>query len=34
MTVKNGYALQFFYTYLDEADLPAFDSIMKRVRMK
>jgi hypothetical protein len=34
VTTKNGYALQFFYTYLDEADLPTLDSIIKSVKVK
>jgi hypothetical protein len=34
MTVKNGYALQLFFTYLDAADLPALNSIVKTITMK
>jgi hypothetical protein len=34
VTTKNGYALELFFTYLDDANLPAFDSIMKTVRIK
>lgn len=34
MTVKNGYGLEFFFTYLQDADVAAFDSIMKSVNFK
>ncbi len=34
MTVKNGYALEFFFTYIDAADLSAFDSIVKTMKVK
>ncbi len=32
--VKNGYAIQFFYSYTDDADLAAFDSIVKSIKLK
>ena len=32
VTTKNGYSLQFFYTYLNESDLPAFDAIIKSIK--
>jgi len=34
VTVKNGFALQFFFTYLDDADLTPYDAIMKSVKLK
>lgn len=34
MTVKNGYALEFFFTYTDAADLPAFDAVVKTMKVK
>lgn len=34
VTVRKGYGLQFFFTYLDDADLPAFDASMKTVVIK
>ena len=34
MTVKNGYALEFFFTYLDATDLPAFDAVVKTMKVK
>jgi hypothetical protein len=34
VTTRNGYALQLFYTYVDEADLLAFDSIIKSLKIK
>jgi hypothetical protein len=34
VTTKNGYALELFYTYLNEADLAALDSIVATVRVK
>jgi hypothetical protein len=34
VTTKHGYGLQFFYTYLDDADLAAFDSIIKSVKVR
>jgi hypothetical protein len=34
VTTKHGYALQFFYTYLSDEDLPAFDSIIKSIKVK
>lgn len=34
VTVKNDYGLQLFFTYLDEADLPTFDAIVKSVKLK
>jgi hypothetical protein len=33
VTTKNGYALELFYTYLDDADLPVLDSIVKSVKV-
>jgi hypothetical protein len=33
VTTKNGYALELFYTYLDEADLATLDSIIKSVKV-
>jgi hypothetical protein len=34
IAVRNGYALEFFYTYFDDADLPAFAEMMKSVKLK
>lgn len=34
ITTKKGYAVEFFFTYLDAADLPVFDAIMKSVSVK
>lgn len=34
VTTKHGFALQFFLTYTDSADLPAFDAIVKSVKIK
>jgi hypothetical protein len=34
VTTMHGYGLQFFFTYLDAADLRTFDSIMKTVNIK
>lgn len=34
VTLRNELALEFFFTYLDEADLTAFDAIMKTVTLK
>jgi hypothetical protein len=34
VTITKGYALLLAYTYIDEADLPAFDEIIKSVRFK
>lgn len=34
MMVKKGYGLEFFFTYDDAARLPAFNSIMKTVKIK
>lgn len=34
MLVRNEYALELFYTYTDDADLPAFDGVMKSVKIK
>ena len=33
ITTKKGYAVEFFFTYLDAADLPVFDAIMKSDRI-
>lgn len=32
--MKNGYGLEFFFTYQEEADLPVFAAIMKTVQIK
>jgi hypothetical protein len=32
VTTKNGYALELFFTYLDDADLATLDSIIKSVK--
>jgi hypothetical protein len=34
VTTKHGYALQLFYTYLSDDDLPALDSIVKSIKLK
>ena len=34
ITTKKGYALEFFLTYLDAADLPVSDAIMRSVSVK
>ncbi len=34
VTTKNGYAVQLFFTYLDDADIPTFATIMKSVMVK
>jgi hypothetical protein len=34
MTVKNGYALEFFFTYTDATDLTTFDTVVKTMQMK
>jgi hypothetical protein len=34
ITMRKGYSLQFFFTYLDDADLPTFDAAMKTVVIK
>jgi len=34
ITVKNGYALQLFYTYTDEGDLKTFDAIIKSIKAR
>lgn len=34
VTVKSNYGLQLFFTYLDEADLPVFEAIIKSVQLK
>jgi hypothetical protein len=33
VTVKNGYGIQFFYTYLDDADLAALDTMIKTIKV-
>lgn len=34
ITMRKGYSLQFFFTYLDNGDLPPFDAAMKSVVIK
>jgi hypothetical protein len=34
VTTKYGYAIELFYTYLNEADLAAFDSIVASMKLK
>jgi len=34
MLVRGEYIVEFFYTYFDDADLPAFTNIMKSVKLK
>lgn len=34
VTVKDGYALQLFFTYTDPSDLPTFDAVIKSVKIK
>lgn len=34
MIVRKEYALELFYTYFDDADLPVFDAVMKSVKIK
>ncbi|HKP47949.1 MAG TPA: hypothetical protein VJT50_15215 [Pyrinomonadaceae bacterium] len=34
ITVKNGYALELFFTYLNENDLPTFDSILNTIKIQ
>lgn len=33
VTTKNGYALELFYTYLDEADLAAVEAVIKSLKV-
>jgi hypothetical protein len=33
VTVKNGYGIEFFYTYLDDADLGALDTTIKSIKV-
>ena len=34
VTVKEGYALQFFFTYTNAADLPTYDTLIKSIKIK
>jgi hypothetical protein len=34
VTTKNGYALEIFYTYMDDSDHAGFESIIKSIKMK
>lgn len=34
VTVKDGFALQLFFTYTDSSDLPAFDAVIKSAKIK
>jgi hypothetical protein len=34
VTTKNGYALEWFYTYQNDADLAALNSIVGTMKMK
>ena len=34
ITVSGDYALEFFFTYLNDADLASFDEIIKSVKFK
>lgn len=34
ITMKGDYALEMFFTYLNDSDLPVFDEIVKSVRFK
>jgi hypothetical protein len=34
IAMKKGYSLQFFFTYLEDGDLPSFDAAMKSVVIK
>lgn len=34
VTVRKGFALQFVYTYFDEADVPTFEALIKSISLK
>ena len=34
VTVKNGYALELFFTYLNEKDLPTLDSLVQTIKVR